>query len=296
MSNHLFQGTGVALVTPFEKDGSIAFEALQKLVKHTIDGGVDFLVALGTTSEAPAMNEKEKEQVVNTILEASSGRCPVMLGVGGNNTQAILDQLDKGISKDISGILSVIPYYNKPQQNGLIAHFTAIADKSPVPVILYNVPGRTGTNMTAKTCIELANHQNIIGVKEASGDLQQIMTIIQNKPDDFAVLSGDDALTFPLIALGAAGVISVAANAFSKEFSEMVRTARNGQMAEAAKLHYQMLDRMNLLFAEGNPAGVKALLEIMGVCDSTTRLPIVEASNQLKTNLKTVFYSNQNLS
>jgi 4-hydroxy-tetrahydrodipicolinate synthase len=296
MSNHLFQGTGVALVTPFEKDGSIAFEALQKLVNHTIDGGVDFLVALGTTSEAPALNEKEKEQVVNTILEVSSGRCPVMLGVGGNNTQAVLDQLDKGISKDISGILSVIPYYNKPQQNGLIAHFTAIADKSPVPVILYNVPGRTGTNMTAKTCLELANHKNIIGVKEASGDLQQIMTIIQNKPDDFAVLSGDDALTFPLIALGAAGVISVAANAFTKEFSEMVRTARNGQMAEAAKLHYQMLDRMNLLFAEGNPAGVKALLEIMGVCESTTRLPIVEASNQLKTNLKAVFYSNQNLS
>ncbi|MBG0783178.1 MAG: 4-hydroxy-tetrahydrodipicolinate synthase [Bacteroidales bacterium] len=296
MNNHLFQGTGVALVTPFENDGSIAFKALHKLVKHTLDEGVDFVVALGTTSEAPAMNEKEKEQVVLTILEASSGRCPVLLGVGGNNTQAILDQLDKGIVKGVSGILSVIPYYNKPQQNGLIAHFKAIADKSPVPVVLYNVPGRTGTNMTAKTCLELAHHPNIVGVKEASGDLQQIMTIIQNKPKDFAVLSGDDVLTFPLIALGADGVISVAANAFSKEFSDMVKIARNGQMAEAAKLHYQMLHRMNLLFAEGNPTGVKALLEIMGICGSKTRLPLVEASNQLKTNLKEVFYLNQNLS
>jgi 4-hydroxy-tetrahydrodipicolinate synthase len=219
-----------------------------------------------------------------------------LLGVGGNNTQAILDQLDKGIVKGVSGILSVIPYYNKPQQNGLIAHFKAIADKSPVPVVLYNVPGRTGTNMTAKTCLELAQHPNIVGVKEASGDLQQIMTIIQNKPKDFAVLSGDDVLTFPLIALGADGVISVAANAFSKEFSDMVKIARNGQMAEAAKLHYQMLHRMNLLFAEGNPTGVKALLEIMGICGSKTRLPLVEASNQLKTNLKEVFYLNQNLS
>ncbi len=295
MNNHLFQGTGVALVTPFEDNGSIAFEALQKLVKHTLDGSVDFLVALGTTSEAPAMNEKEKGEVVQAILEASSGRCPIMLGVGGNNTSALLEQLERGVPNGISGILSVIPYYNKPQQNGLIAHFTAIAEKSPVPVVLYNVPGRTGTNMTAKTCLELARHPNIIGVKEASGNLQQIMTIIQNKPSDFVVLSGDDALTFPLIALGANGVISVAANAFSKEFSDMVKSARNGNMKLAAELHYQMFDRINLLFAEGNPAGVKALLEIMGVCGSKTRLPLVEASNQLKTSLKEVYLSNQNL-
>ncbi|MDD3635982.1 MAG: 4-hydroxy-tetrahydrodipicolinate synthase [Bacteroidales bacterium] len=294
MTDHLFSGTGVALVTPFDANGNVDVASLNKLVRHTLDNGVDFLVALGTTSEAPTLNNAEKELVVNTILDAASSRCKVMLGMGGNNTKVIVDQLDKGIPDGISGILSVVPYYNKPQQNGITEHFKAIADKSPVPVILYNVPGRTAANMTAQTCLELAQHPNIIGVKEASGDLQQIMTIIQHKPDDFAVLSGDDALTFPMIALGAVGVISVAANAFCKEFSTMVNLALEDRMEEASRLHYQMLNRMNLLFAEGNPAGIKALLEIMGICGSTTRLPLLEASNQLKAKLKEEFISNQN--
>ncbi|HOI31367.1 MAG: 4-hydroxy-tetrahydrodipicolinate synthase [Bacteroidales bacterium] len=294
MTDHLFCGTGVALVTPFEEDGNVDVASLHKLVDHTLNNGVDFLVALGTTSEAPTLSLTEKALVVNTIMDAASSRKKVMLGVGGNNTQAVLDQLATGIPDGVAGILSVVPYYNKPQQKGIMEHFKAIADKSPVPVILYNVPGRTAANMTAETCLELAQHPNIIGVKEASGDLQQIMTIINHKPDDFAVLSGDDALTFPMIALGAAGVISVAANAFCKEFSAMVSFSRAGRIEDASRLHYQMLDRMSLLFAEGNPAGVKALLEIMGICGSKTRLPLVEASDQLKAKLKEEFISNQN--
>ena len=294
MSKHLFSGTGVALVTPFNSNGNVDLVSLKRLVAHTIDNGADFLVVMGTTSEAPVLTEIERKQVIETILETNSGRLKVMLGVGGNNTHAILNQLDKGIVEGISGILSVVPYYNKPQQKGLVAHFNAIADKSPVPVVLYNVPGRTGTNMTAQTCLELAAHPNIIAVKEASGDLQQIMTIIQQKPDDFAVLSGDDALTYPLLALGADGVISVAANAFCKEFSAMVNFGLEGAMQAASRIHYQMLNRMNLLFAEGNPAGVKALLEIMGICEASTRLPIFEASNELKIKLKEEFIQNQN--
>lgn len=293
MIESMFKGTGVALVTPFKNDLQVDYPALENIVNHVINNGVDFLVALGTTSEAAVLTEEEKKRVVETIVNTNNGRVHVMLGVGGNNTAAVLQQLKQLVFSGITGVLSVVPYYNKPQQEGIKAHFKAIADISRVPVILYNVPGRTSQNMSAKTCLELAKHHNIVAVKEASGDMQQVMEILRDKPDNFTVLSGDDALTMPLIALGADGVISVAANAYTRDFSDMVKLQRAGETAKARALHYKMLELTNLLFEDGNPAGVKALLNLMGLCEDVLRLPLVSMRSDLKKRMKDIISQNQ---
>lgn len=291
-----FKGTGVALVTPFKKDKTVDFEALTRLTQHIINNRVDYLVALGTTSEAPVLTKDEKKAVVDTILTANNRRIPVVLGIGGNNTQEILEQLGETSFDGIDAILSVAPYYNKPGQRGLFAHFDAIAQLSPVPVILYNVPGRTSSNLTALTTLELANkHQNIVAIKEASGNFDQIMEIIAKKPENFHVISGDDALTFPMIALGASGVISVAANAFPLEFSTMVRDAMDNNIIKARELHYRLLHLVNLLFVEGNPAGVKALLQEQGHCENVLRLPLVEVSKHTYQQLQVAWHEFNNL-
>ena len=289
---NIFKGTGIALITPFNEDKSVDFAALEHIVNHVIDGGADFLVALGTTSEAPTLSAEEKEQVVSTILKANAKRLPVLLGLGGNNTQTVIEQIKKQDFTGIDGILSVVPYYNKPNQRGMKAHFTAIADASPVPVILYNVPGRVGVNLQAATCVELAKHPNIIAVKEASGNLMQIMEILRDQPADFDVISGDDGITQPIMALGAQGVISVAANAYIKPFSRMMNAMREGQHEEALRLHYTMLRMNQLIFADGNPAGIKCLMSIMGLCKNVLRLPLVTASETVQKEIENEYNNN----
>ena len=281
-NKNIFKGTGIALVTPFNEDKSVDFESLKRIVNHVIDNGADFLVALGTTSEAPTLTAEEKKQVVDTILRTNNGRLPVLLGMGGNNTQAVLDAIKAQDFTGIQGILSVVPYYNKPNQLGMKAHFEASADVSPVPVILYNVPGRVGVNLQAATCVELAKHPNIVAVKEASGNLQQIMEILRDKPADFDVLSGDDGITQPLMALGAQGVISVAANAYTKPFSRMMRAMKEGRTDEALTLHYAMLRMNQLIFADGNPAGIKCLMSHIGLCKNILRLPLVPVNEKVE--------------
>ena len=281
-NKNIFKGTGIALVTPFNEDKSVDFESLKRIVNHVIDNGADFLVALGTTSEAPTLTAEEKKQVVDTILRTNNGRLPVLLGMGGNNTQAVLDAIKAQDFTGIQGILSVVPYYNKPNQRGMKAHFEAIADASPVPVILYNVPGRVGVNLQAATCVELAKHPNIVAVKEASGNLQQIMEILRDKPADFDVLSGDDGITQPLMALGAQGVISVAANAYTKPFSRMMQAMKEGRTDEALTLHYAMLRMNQLIFADGNPAGIKCLMSHIGLCKNILRLPLVPVNEKVE--------------
>lgn len=283
---NIFKGTGIALITPFNDDKSVDFVALERIVNHVINGGADFLVALGTTSEAPTLTAEEKKQVVSTILKANAQRLPVLLGMGGNNTQNVIDQIKAQDFTGIDGILSVVPYYNKPNQRGMKAHFEAIADASPVPVILYNVPGRVGVNLQASTCVELAQHPNIVAVKEASGNLQQIMEILRDKPVDFDVLSGDDGITQPLMALGAQGVISVAANAYTKPFAKMMNAMKEGQTEVALKLHYSMLRMNQLIFADGNPAGIKCLMSLMGLCKNVLRLPLVPASEKVQQDIE----------
>ena len=277
-----FKGTGIALVTPFKADQSVDTEALTKIVNHVIDNGADFLVVLGTTSEAPTLSADEKQLVISTILKANNGRLPVMLGMGGNNTQAVIESVKNQDFTGIQGILSVVPYYNKPNQRGMKAHFEAIADASPVPVVVYNVPGRVGVNLQATTCVELAQHPNIIAVKEASGNLQQIMEILRDKPTDFDVLSGDDGITQPLLALGAIGVISVAANAYTKPFSRMMRAQMEGRADEALRLHFAMLQMNQLIFADGNPAGIKCLMRHIGLCQNVLRLPLVPVNEKVE--------------
>lgn len=276
MKAKAFNGTGVALITPFDTNGNIDFPALGKLLSHVIDGGVDFLVALGTTSEAPVLSSEEKNQVLAFIKEKNNGKLPLVVGLGGNNTQGIVDSIKSMDFNGIDGILSVAPYYNKPNQRGLYQHFAAIANVSPVPIILYNVPGRTSSNILAETTLKLAHEfDNIVAVKEASGDLIQIMEIIRDRPEGFAVLSGDDALTFPMMTIGADGVISVIANAFPKKFSQMVKLVGEGKISEAAVIHYKLLEIIQVLFEDGNPAGVKAALKMMEIADNNLRLPLV---------------------
>ena len=270
------------MVTPFKNDFSIDMEALQRIVNHVIGNGADFLVVLGTTSEAPALTQEEKNLVINTILNTNEGRLPVMLGMGGNNTQAVVEAVKSQDFTGIQGILSVVPYYNKPNQRGMKAHFEAIADASPVPVVVYNVPGRVGVNLQAATCVELAQHPNIIAVKEASGNLQQIMEILRDKPADFDVISGDDGITQPLMALGATGVISVAANAYTNQFIRMMHAQKEGRTDEALSLHYAMLRMNQLIFADGNPAGIKCLMSQMGLCQNVLRLPLVCANEKVE--------------
>ena len=285
MKNNIFKGTGIALVTPFKKDFSVDVEALVNIVNHVIDNGADFLVVLGTTSEAPTLSADEKKLVINTILKTNNGRLPVMLGMGGNNTQGVIEGIKAQDFTGIQGILSVVPYYNKPNQRGMKSHFEAIADASPVPVVVYNVPGRVGVNLQAATCVELAQHPNIIAVKEASGNLQQIMEILRDKPADFNVLSGDDGITQPLMALGATGVLSVAANAYTKPFIHIMHAMNEGRTDEALRMHYAMLHMNQLIFADGNPAGIKCLMSHIGLCQNVLRLPLVPVNEKVESEI-----------
>lgn len=267
---------GVALITPFNEDGTIDFPALARLIEYQIQNGIDYLVALGTTAETPTLTEDEKARVRAFIIEKVNGRVPIVLGLGGNNTNAIVENLKTQNFDGIDAILSVVPYYNKPSQEGIYQHYKAIASATKLPVILYNVPGRTGVNITAETTLRLArDFDNIVAIKEASGNITQMDDIIKNKPSDFMVISGDDGITFPLITLGAVGVISVIGNAFPREFSRMVRLALNGDYASALTIHHRFTELFSLLFVDGNPAGVKCLLHAMGYIQNQLRLPLV---------------------
>ncbi len=278
----LIRGAGVVLVILFTHDGSVDYPSLRQITGHTLTQGIDFLVALGTTAETPTLDQEEKRKVVQTILETNNGRKPVVLGLGGNDTRAVVRQIREQDFDGINFLLNVAPYYNKPNQNGLLAHFEAIAGASPVPVILYNVPGRTGSNISAETTLRLAReNKNIVAVKEASGNLDQIMTIIRDRPEGFAVFSGDDALTLPLLALGADGVISVIANTCADRMSQLVSALSEANLARAQKLHYEMLELIHLIFAEGSPAGIKCTLKHMGLCNDQVRLPLTCVSDSL---------------
>lgn len=282
-----FIGTGVAVVTPFKKDLTIDFQSLEKQIERLILNGINYLVVLGTTGESVTQSESEKEELVHFFIEKVNQRVPVVVGIGGNNTQAVVEKIKKTNFKQIDAILSVAPYYNKPTQEGLYQHFKSIAQACPVPVILYNVPGRTSSNLNAETTLRLANDfKNIIAIKEASGNFSQAMYIIKDKPKDFLVISGEDALTLPLISIGFSGVISVVANAFPKEFSTMVQLALNNNYEEAEKIHYQLLEFIDNLFIEGNPAGVKEALSIMGIMENNIRLPLVPVSNKVTQKLQ----------
>ncbi|MDR3246823.1 MAG: 4-hydroxy-tetrahydrodipicolinate synthase [Prevotellaceae bacterium] len=278
-------GMGVALITPFKNDKSIDFEALAKVVEYVTVGGSDFLVALGTTAETPTLNAQEKKDIVSFVAEKNEKKLPLVVGVSGNNTEDVVNNVSK-LYKEADAVLSVTPYYNKPSQKGLKEHFTAIADASEKPVILYNVPGRTGVNMNADTCLSLAEHKNIIAVKEASGNMNQLGYILRDRPEDFSVLSGDDGLTLAQIAMGIDGVISVAGNAFPEEFGKLVHLAMQGNFTEARLIHLQLIEIIDLLFAEGNPVGVKTALSIKGLIENELRLPLVRGSEILFEKLK----------
>ncbi len=276
MSRINLKGMGVALVTPFKADKSIDFDALGRLLDYQIKNHTDYLVVLGTTAETPALTTDEKRQIKEFVAERVRGRVPLVLGMGGNNTMGLCEELATTDLHDYSAILSVVPYYNKPSQEGIYQHYAHVAKASPLPVILYNVPGRTGVNMTAETTLRLANDfENIIGIKEASGNISQMDEIIKKKPEDFMVISGDDGITYPLVTLGAVGVISVIGNAFPKEFSRMVRMALEGDYERALSIHHSFTDLFKLLFVDGNPAGVKCLLHAMGFIENELRLPLV---------------------
>ena len=279
-------GTGVALVTPFKKDFSVDIDALKAIVNFQIDNGIDYLVVLGTTSENATLSKAEKELVIKTIVDANKGRLPLVLGVGSNNTAEVVEELKSGNFSDFVAILSVSPYYNKPTQEGIYQHFKAIAEASPIPVILYNVPGRTSSNMLPETIIRLANDfKNIIAVKEASGDIVQAMKLIQDKPKDFLVISGDDMITLPMILAGGAGVISVIAEGFPKQFTEMVHLGLNKKVDDAYKIHYLLADSIDMIFEQGNPAGIKEVFKSLGLSENTVRLPLVNVNEDLANRL-----------
>ena len=287
----LFTGTGVALITPFRRgQETVDFTKLEALIEHIITSGVDYIVALGTTSEAATMTESERAAVQEFIVETVAERVPIMLGLGGNNTLAVTDTINRTNFDGIAGILSVTPFYNKPNQRGLMAHYRSVSEASPVPVVIYNVPGRTGVNIAAETTLAIAAEcPNIIGIKEASGNISQVMEILRNRPAGFRVISGDDALTYPMMALGADGVISVIANALPKEMSDMVHLALKGDFKHALPLHNRLLPLMHAIFDEGNPTGIKALLEAQGRITNILRLPLVRASKNLTNKLVTLY-------
>lgn len=270
------RGTGVAIVTPFKNDQSIDFSALGRVINHIIDGGVNYIVALGTTGESVTLTKEEKHAVISYVVDTVDKRIPVVVGIGGNNTQEIIDFARTTDLTGVDAVLSVAPYYNKPNQRGLFRHFKTFANTCPLPVILYNVPGRTGSNISSDTCIELAREcENIVAVKEASGDLAQIMRILRGKPENFSVISGDDMLTIPIIAAGGVGVISVLANAYPAQMTEIVSNSLKNNFKSAREVHLKFLEIIELLFADGNPAGVKAMLSEMKICQNTLRLPLV---------------------
>ncbi|QUB46443.1 4-hydroxy-tetrahydrodipicolinate synthase [Prevotella sp. oral taxon 475] len=276
MASNRFKGLGIALVTPFQADGAIDYKALGRLVEYQTENGADFLCILATTGETPCLSREEREDIKRFVVDVNQGRLPILMGCGGNDTRAVVDELQRLDLQGIDGILSVCPYYNKPSQEGLFQHFKHIAQNSALPVVLYNVPGRTGVNLKAETTVRLANEcSNIVAIKEAGGSLEQVDEIIKNKPKGFDVLSGDDALTFSMIASGAAGVISVIGNALPKEFSRMIRFEFNGEYEPARRIHHRFTELYSLLFVDGNPAGVKALLHEMGFIENELRLPLV---------------------
>ena len=276
MYYNIFKGLGIALVTPFCQDGSVDYDALLRLVDYQLNNGADFFCILATTGETPTLTPQEKQRIKDLVVEKVQGRVPILMGCGGYNTAAVVEELRTGDFKGIDGVLSVCPYYNKPSQEGLYQHFKAIAAATQLPVVLYNVPGRTGVNMKAETTVRLARDcRNIVAIKEASGNLEQVDEIIKNKPRDFDVISGDDSLTFPMVSCGAVGVISVIGNALPKEFSKMIRLQMRGEYDPARKIHHRFTDLFSLLFVDGNPAGVKAMLHEMGFIENVLRLPLV---------------------
>ena len=278
-----FLGTGVALVTPFKTDKSVDFDALERIVNHVIDGGVEYLVVLGTTGESVVLTAEEKQQVITKITEVNNKRLPMVLGVGGNNTADVVAQLKSTDLSDFDAVLSVSPYYNKPSQEGIYQHFKAVALASPKPIILYNVPGRTASNMSPETIVRLAtDFDNVIAVKEAAGDLVQAMKIIQHAPKDFLVISGDDMIALPMTLAGGAGVISVIGEGVPKQFSEMIRLGLKGETKAAYDLHYKVADSIDYIFEEGNPVGIKAMFKSLNLCEPTVRLPLIEASEILQ--------------
>ncbi|MBQ4163396.1 MAG: 4-hydroxy-tetrahydrodipicolinate synthase [Parabacteroides sp.] len=276
MANINLKGMGVALITPFKEDESVDYEALGKLVDYQLQNGTDYLVVLGTTAETPTLTEEEKQNIIQLVVSKVNGRIPIVLGVGGNCTRTIVEKLKKDNFDGIDAILSVVPYYNKPSQEGIYQHYKAISEATPLPIVLYNVPGRTGVNMTAETTLRIAREcKNVVAIKEASGNITQMDDIIKNKPENFDVISGDDGITFPLITLGAVGVISVIGNAFPREFSRMVRLGLAGDYDNARTIHHSFTELFNLLFVDGNPAGVKSMLNAMGYVENKLRLPLV---------------------
>lgn len=276
MKQNIFKGLGIALVTPFASDGSVDYDVLKNLLDYQLKNGADFFCILATTGETPTLTKDEKQKIKELVVEKVGDKVPILIGCGGNNTADVVNELQTADFSGIDGILSVCPYYNKPSQEGLYQHFKAIAGATNMPVVLYNVPGRTGVNLKAETTVRLARDcENIVAIKEASGSLEQMDEIIKNKPDGFDVISGDDALTFPMIACGAAGVISVIGNALPKEFSRMIRLEMKGEIESARKIHHKFTDLFNLLFVDGNPAGVKAMLHEMGMIENVLRLPLV---------------------
>jgi 4-hydroxy-tetrahydrodipicolinate synthase len=282
MNVNKLKGTGVALVTPFHKDGSIDFKAFKKLIERCIDGKVEYLVPLGTTGESATLTLNEKRAVTDFVIEVADKRVPIVLGLGGNNTQEILNYIEENNFDGIDAVLSVSPYYNRPSQRGIFQHYKMIANACPVPVILYNVPSRTGSNMDADTTLQLAEEvSNIIGIKEASGNMEKVMKIISRRPKDFLVISGDDMLTLPVIACGGDGVISVISNAYPKDFSEMVRLALAGNYDKARKILYKVHDITHAIFVDGNPSGVKGLLSVMNVCSEHVRLPLTSVNKEV---------------
>jgi len=285
MSNFLV-GTGVALVTPFLNDGSVDFEGLTNLVNYCIDGNVEYLVVLGTTGESVTLSKPEKKKVIDHILKINDKRLPVVLGVGGNNTAEVVKEASEVDTDNFAAILSVVPMYNKPSQEGIFQRYTAIANASKLPVLIYNVPGRTGVNMTAQTTLRLANHENIIGIKEATGDITQVLRILKDAPEDFLVISGDDMLALPLVTAGGDGVITVVGQGFPQDFSEMIRFGAQGKNKEAYDIHYKLIPVTEYAFDEGNPVGIKAILEAQGICKSSVRYPLVEATSDLKSKIK----------
>ena len=279
-------GTGVALVTPFKKDFSVDVESLTKIVNYQVENGINYLVILGTTAENATLNQDEKELVIQTVVAANKGRLPLVLGVGGNNTQKVIEELKSRDFSDFVAILSVSPYYNKPTQEGIYQHFKAISEASPIPVILYNVPGRTGSNVLPSTVIRLANDfKNIVAIKEAAGDLVQAMQLIQNKPKDFLVISGDDMIALPMVLAGGSGVISVIGQGFPKQFSELIRLGLDRKVDEAYHLHYILSNSIDMIFEQGNPGGIKEVLKSLGLCENTVRLPLVNVDADLATRI-----------
>jgi 4-hydroxy-tetrahydrodipicolinate synthase len=277
-----FRGTGVAIVTPFKNDSSIDFSALGRVLNHVIKGGVNYIVAMGTTGETPTLTKDEKQAIISYVMETVDNRVPVVIGIGGNSTHEVINSIREMELEGVDGILSVSPYYNKPSQRGIFQHFKAIANCCPLPVIIYNVPTRTSSNITSDTCLELAHEcENIIAVKEASGDIAQIMRIMKGKPENFLVISGDDMMTLPVIAAGGSGVISVLANAFPAECSDLVNDALKNNFKAAREIQFRFLESIELLFADGNPSGVKAFLNVMNLCQNNLRLPLVPVNRTI---------------